>query len=104
MSRMIKSDVETPQRRKRFNLAALRVCVADRTDLAGGVCELLCMTTRAGRMRLFARQRGLRRVALPAMTKQTRQPRMVAVIVFELRIIGLRERALIAGENTSNQQ
>lgn len=104
MSRMIKSDIETPQLWKRFDLAALRVCVADGTDLAGGICELLCVTTCAGRMRLFAGQRGLRRVALAAMTKQTRQPRMVAVIVFELRIIGLRERALIAGKNASNQQ
>lgn len=50
MSRVIELDVEAAQGRKRFHLAALRVRVADRTDLARRVGELWRMTTAAGRM------------------------------------------------------
>ena len=47
---VIEHDVETPQRRKRFDLSALRVCMADRTHLIRTICELLRVTTRARRM------------------------------------------------------
>jgi hypothetical protein len=89
VSRMIESDIETPQRWKRFDLTTLRVGMTDRTELARRICELWCVTTRAGRMRSFARQRRLRRVVLSAMAKQTRQPRVIFSVVFELRIAGL---------------
>ena len=84
MFRMIEPDVETLQRRKRFHLSTLSVRVADGTDLARLVRELLLMTTRARRVRVLAGQRGLRCVVLATMTKQTWQSRMVRVVVLEL--------------------
>jgi len=60
MFRMIELDIETPQRRKRFHLSALRVSMTDRTDLASRIRELLLVTARTRRMIIFARQRRLR--------------------------------------------
>ena len=58
--RVIEPRIETAQRWKRFHLSALRVCVTDRADRARWICELLRVTTRAGRVCSFAGQRWLR--------------------------------------------
>ena len=58
--RVIELRIETAQRRKRFDLSALGVRVTDRADLARGIHELLCVTTRARCMRSFAGQGRLR--------------------------------------------
>ena len=84
--RVIESDVETLQRRKRFHLSALRVCMTDRAHPTRRICELLRVTTRARRMRSFARQRRLRGVVFTTVTKQTGKPRVVLIVVFELRV------------------
>ena len=55
MLRMIESRIKTAQRWKSFDLAALDVCMTDRANRAGRICELLCMTARARRMVRFAR-------------------------------------------------
>ena len=91
MFRMIEPDVETAQRWERFHLPALRVRMADRTDLTSGISKLLLVTTGAGCMRILARQRRSRRVVRAAVTKQTRQPRMIRIVVFELRVVCLRK-------------
>src|ERR1044072_5315681 len=88
MCRVIESDVEAPQWRKRFHLSALRVCMADRANLTRRICELLRVTTRAWRVRSFARQRRLRGVVFTAMTKLTGKPRVILVVMLELRVIG----------------
>ena len=82
--RMIEPRIETQQRWKRFDLSALRVCVTNSANLTCPICELLRVTTRARRMRSFAGQRWLRRVVFTTMAQQTREPRMIAVVVFEL--------------------
>jgi len=87
--RVVEFDVETLQRWKRFNFSALRVCVADRTDLACRIRELLRVTTGARRMRGLAWQCWLRRVVLAAMTEQTRETCVGLVIVLELRVASL---------------
>ena len=58
--RVVKSHVETPQGRKRFDLSALRVRVTNRADGTRWICELLRVTTRARRVCSFARQCRLR--------------------------------------------
>ena len=90
---VIESDVETPQRRKRFHLSALRIGMADRTNLTRRVCKLLLVTTRARCVRSLARQGRLRRIAVASMTEQTRQPRMLWIVMFELRVVRLRVNA-----------
>jgi len=77
MFRMIEPDVEAPQRWKRFHLSTLRIRVADGTDLARSIRELLLMTTSARRVRVFARQGRLRCVVLATMTEQTGETRMI---------------------------
>ena len=85
--RMIEPDVKTSQRRKCFDLSALRVCMTDSANLTCWICELLRVTARARRVCCFAGQGGLRGVVFPSMAEQTRKPRMIAIIVFELRVI-----------------
>lgn len=102
MLRMIEQDIKTPQRRKRFHLSTLRVGMADRTDLTSRICELLLVTTRARRMIVLARQRRLRGVVGATMTKQTRQPRMLRIVVFELRVIRLRKHPRLARASRKN--
>src|SRR5215208_1349280 len=85
--RMIEPDVKTSQRRKGFDLSALRVCMTDSANLTCWICELLRMTARARRVCCFAGQGRLRGVVFPSMAEQTRKPRMIAIIVFELRVI-----------------
>ena len=103
MFRVIEYDVEAPERRKRFHLSTLRVCMADRTHLTRLICELLLVTTRARRMRSFARQRWLRRVVFTAMAKQTRQARVILVVMLELRVISLgRKKAQKAQKSSEN--
>lgn len=58
--RVIEPDVETAQRRKRFDFSALHVRVTDRADRALRICELLRVTAGARRVVRFARQRRLR--------------------------------------------
>ena len=91
MFRMIEPDVETPQRGERFHLPTLRISMTDRTDLVRAIGELLLVTARARCVRIFARQGRLRRVTVATMTKQTRQSRVIFIVVFELRIIRLRK-------------
>ena len=102
MFRMIEPDVETLQRWKRFHLSTLRVRVADGTDLTCLIRELLLMTTRAGRVRILARQHRSRFVVLAAMTEQTWQPRVFRIVVFELRVIRLRKELRLAGNGCQN--
>jgi len=97
MFRMIEPDVETAQRWKRFHLPTLRIRMADRTDLTSGISKLLLMTTSARCMRIFPGQRGSRWVVAAAVTKQTRQPRVIRIVVFELRVIRLRKDPRHAG-------
>ena len=99
--RMIEARVETLQRRKRFDLSALHVRVTDRADRTRRVCELLLVTTGAGRMCSFAGQRGLRRVVLTPVAKQTGKPRVLAIVVFELRVVGRRRLLRCVSEDDS---
>jgi hypothetical protein len=82
--RVIESRVKTKQRWKRFDLAALNVCMTDRADLACRIRELLRMAASARRMCSFARQRRLRRIGFTTMAKQAGKPRVIAIVVFEL--------------------
>ena len=102
VSRMIEFDVEAPQRWKRFHLSALRIRVTDRADLARLIRELLRVTSAARSVRVLARQRRRRRVVYPTMAQQTRQPRVIFVVVFELRVIRLRRTALKADQAKEN--
>jgi hypothetical protein len=101
---MIEPDVETLQRWKRFHLSTLRVRVADGTDLTRLVRELLLMTTRARRVCILAGPGRLRGVALATMTKQTWQARVHRIVVFELRIIRLRNEPRRAGAGRKNYE
>ena len=95
---VIESDVKASQPWKRFDFSALRIGMATHTDLSRRICKLLCVTTRARRVCGFARQRGLRRIVLSPVTKQTRQPRVIAIIVLELGIVCLGQSSLITAE------
>jgi len=86
--RVIEPRVETAQRWKGFDLSALSVCVTDRADLARWIRKLLRVTAGARRMRCFARERRLRRIVFTTMAEQTGKARVIAIVVFELRIIG----------------
>ena len=102
--RVIEPDVETAQRWKRFHFSTLRVRVTDRTDLARSIRKLLLMTARTRRVRVFTRQRRLRCVVGPSMTEQTRQPRVIFVIVFELRVTGLSRSTLNTNAHSDTNQ
>ena len=94
VSRVIEFDVEAPQRGKRFHLSALRIRVTDRADLTRLIGKLLRVTTAARRVRILARQCRRRRLVHTTVAQQTRQPRVIFVVVFELRIVRLGRRAL----------
>ena len=83
--RMIESGVEAAQTRKGLNLTTLNVRVTDSADLTARIGELLGVTTRARRVRIFAGQGRLRRVALATMAKQAGKPSVITIVVFELR-------------------
>jgi hypothetical protein len=85
--RVVEPDVETSQGRKCFDLSALRVCMTDSANLTCWICELLRVTDRARCVCSFAGQGRLRGVVFSSMAEQTRKPRMIAIIVFELRVI-----------------
>ena len=104
MPRVIERDVETPQRRKRFDSPALRVRVTNRANLTALIGKLLRVTTGARRVRIFARQRRLRRIVWPPVTEQARQPRVLAPVMFELRIIRLGQHAVTAHKHTRNDK
>src|SRR5689334_16948979 len=88
--RVIELHVETAQRRKRFHLSTLHIGMTNRADLTLIVCKLLRVATGARRVTGFARQRRLRRVVLATMTEQTRQARMLRVVVLEPREVSCR--------------
>ena len=103
MFRVIESDVETAQAGKRFDLSALSVCVTDRADVTGWIGKLLCVAACAGRMCRLAGQGRLRRVVFTTVAKQTRESRVIASGVFELRIRRLsREKADEAQKYSEN--
>jgi hypothetical protein len=102
--RVIEPHVEASQRWKWFHLSTLRIGVTDRTDLAGVICKLLLMTARTRRVLIFARQRWLRVVVRAAMTEQTRQPRVIRIVVFELRIARLRINPRFANTGYKNHE
>ena len=102
MFRMVEPHIETPQRRKRFHLSTLRVCVTDRTDLTPRIRELLLVAADTRRVRIFARQRRLRCVVSATVTKQTRQARVLRILVFELRVVCLREHPRLAHARHKN--
>lgn len=99
--RMIESRIETPQRRKRFNRSALNIPVTDSADLTCLIRELLRMTARARCMGILARQRRLRRIVFPTMTKQAWQARVIAIVVFELRVVSRRLLQHCMSKNSS---
>jgi hypothetical protein len=82
--RVIEPRVKAAQRGKRLHFSALSVRVTDRTDLAGGICKLLCVTAGARSMCSLTGQRWLRRIILATMAKQTGKPSVIAIVVFEL--------------------
>ena len=82
--RVIEPRVETAQRWKRLDLSTLHVRVTDRADRARRICELLRVTAGARRVCSFTRQRRLRRIVFTTMTQQTRKPRVISIVVFEL--------------------
>jgi len=88
--RVIEPDVETSQRRKCFDPSALRVCMTDSANLTCWICKLLRVTARARRVCCFAGQGRLRGVVFPSVAEQTRKPRVIGNIVFELRVITTR--------------
>jgi hypothetical protein len=85
---VIESRVETAQRWKRLDLSTLNIRMTNRTNWTGRICELLRVTTRARRMCSLAGQGRLGRIVLTTMTKQTRKPRVIPIVVLELRVVG----------------
>jgi hypothetical protein len=88
---VIESHVKTAEGWKRFHLAALRIRMTDRTDLTSRISKLLLVTASARCMRVFPGERRLGRVVGTTMAKQTWQPRMIGIIMLELRVIRLRK-------------
>ena len=101
---MIEPHIESLQRGKRPHLSALRVRVADGTELARLVRELLLVTSGARRVRVFAGQNRLGGIVLAAMTEQTWQARVLCIVVFELRVICLRREPSLGPGRKNNQR
>src|SRR3569832_1756175 len=95
MFRMFEFYVETLQRGKSFHRTCLNFCVTYSANRTCCIAELLSVTTSAGLMIGFAWQRRSRCVGFSSMAKQARQSRVLRIVVFEFRVVGIlpRERS-----------
>ena len=87
MSRVIKLHPEALQTRERFECARFHVRVTDGANRTLSIRKLLRVTTSARQVIGSARTFGNGRIRITAMTKQTREARVISGIVLKLRII-----------------
>ena len=86
MLRMIELPIETSQGRKRLHRASLSVCMTDRANrTTTATRKLRLMTTDTRRVLIFSGQRRLHRIVFASMTQQTRQSRVIRIVVLKLR-------------------
>jgi hypothetical protein len=84
VTRMIETHSKTRQPWEGLDRSGLRICMTDRADLMARVGKLFRMTTRARCMIRGARHDRTWLVRFSSMAQQTRQPRVVRVVVLEL--------------------
>ena len=99
---MIKAHSKTRKPWKWFYRSGLHVCMADRANRMSGICELLRMTARARCVVRSSRHCRSRRTRISAMAQETRQSRVVRVVMFELRKICI--RVLRKNSNRANNK
>lgn len=85
MQRMIEPAAETSQRRK--CLYCLTICMADRANRTRATGKQRLMTTNTRCVFIFSGQRWLRGIGLTPVTQQARQPRVIRIVVVELRVV-----------------
>ena len=102
MPRVVEAHSETRKSRKRFYRTRLHVCVADRTNWMPGICKLLRMTSGTGRVVRSSRHRWTSLICLSSMAQETRQSRVIRVVMFEFRIIYI--RALRKNRDRANNE
>jgi hypothetical protein len=88
--RVIEAHSETRKSRKRFYRPRLHVCVTDRTNWMSGICKFLRMTSGTGCVVRSSRHRWTRCICLSSMAQETRQSRVIGVVMSEFRIIYIR--------------
>jgi len=84
MSRVIKLDAKTPERRKSLQHSRLRVCMTNGADRTRRIRKLFRVATGAWQMSTTTGQRGFGRIALTPVAKQTGKSSMVRVVVAKL--------------------
>jgi len=80
---VIEFAVETPQRRERFHRTSLSVCMTDRADWTTAGKERL-MTANTRRVLIFSRQGWSHCIVFAPVTQQTRQSRVIRIVVLKL--------------------
>src|SRR5687768_5317691 len=90
VARMIETHSKTRKPRERLHRSRLCVRMTDRANLVAGVGKLFRVTTGARSVVPGAGHRRTRLARFPSMAQQARQPRVVRVVVLELRKIGAR--------------
>lgn len=101
--RVIETHSETRKSRKGFYRPRLHVCVADRANRVSGICKLLRMTSGARCVLRSTRHRWTRCICLSSMAQETRQSRVIRVVMFEFRKI-LRKNRDRANDNEKRQK
>ena len=81
---MIELAIEPLQRREGFHRASLRVCMTDRADWTTATRKQRLMTTDTRRVFIFSGQGRLYGIVFTPVTQQTRQSRMVWIVVLKL--------------------
>ena len=85
MQRMIEPAAKTSQRRKRLHCLSIRV--TDRANRTRATGKQRLMTTNTRCVFIFSGQRWLRGISLPPVTQQAGQPRVIRIVVLELRVV-----------------
>ena len=88
--RVIETHSETRKPRKRFYRPRLHVCVADGANRVSGICKLLRMTSCTRCVVRSSRHRWTRCIRLASMAQETRQSRVIRIVMLEFRIIYVR--------------
>ena len=104
MPRVIEAHPETRKPRKRFYRPCLHVGVADGANWVSGICKLLRMTSGTRCMVRSSRHCRTRRICLPSMTQETRQSRVIRIVMFEFRIIYVRALRKNRDRANNNEQ
>ena len=81
---VIEFTIETSQRRERFHRSRLGVRMTDRANRTTATRKLRLMTTDTRRVLIFSGQGRLYGIVFAPVTQQTRQSRMVWIVVLKL--------------------